>query len=201
MNLKYFVLSLAFLLTLYTGSAVSQAAAPAGAAIGAAVEDFKLTGTDGKEHSLSSLKGKNGTVIIFLSAQCPVVKGYVSRVSEIAAAYQAKGIAFIGINSNRRDFESLEWVTSDAAERYKFPVLLDTGNVLADKLGANVTPEVYFLDPKNVLVYKGAVDNDRSGSNVTDPYLKTAFDSSLAGKPIERSVTKAFGCGIKRVGE
>lgn len=172
-----------------------------GIKIGATLENFKLTGTDGKEHSFSDLKGKNGTVIVFLSAQCPVVKGYVERIDTITAEYKAKGINFVGINSNRRNFESLEWVTSDAAERYKFPVLIDTGNVLADKLGATVTPEAYYFDAKNVLLYHGAIDNDRSGKNITDTYLKAAFDSGLSGKAIERTETKAFGCSIKREGE
>ena len=82
------------------------------------------------------MKGKNGTVIVFLSAQCPVVKGYNERIRQIAADYAAKGITFIGVNSNAS--ESLEWVRSNAQENYKFPVLIDKGNVLADKLGANV---------------------------------------------------------------
>ena len=71
-----------------------------GIEIGAKLENFKLTGTDGKEHSFSDLKGKNGAVIVFLSAQCPVVKAYISRIDEIAAEYQAKGITFIGVNAN-----------------------------------------------------------------------------------------------------
>ncbi len=199
-NISVFAAIAVFAMLAFTLAPVPSSAA-AGIEIGATLEDFKLTGTDGKEHSLNGLKGSKGTVVIFLSAQCPVVKGYVSRIDEIAAEYKAKGINFIGINSNRRNFESLEWVTRDAAERYKFPVLIDTGNVIADKLGATVTPEVYYFDSKNVLLYKGAIDNDRAGSNVTDPYLKTAFDSALSGKAIERTETKAFGCGIKREGD
>ena len=168
-----------------------------GVQIGATVENFKLAGTDGKEHSFNDLKGKNGTVIVFLSAQCPVVKAYVSRIETISAEYKAKGINFVGINSNST--ESLEWVTSDAAERYKFPVLIDTGNVIADKLGATATPEIYYFDAKNVLLYHGAIDNDKSANNITDNYLKAAFDAALAGKAIERTETKAIGCSIKRV--
>lgn len=169
-----------------------------GIEIGSTLENFKLTGTDGKEHSFSDLEGKTGTVIIFLSAQCPIVKAYVSRINEIAAEYQSKGINFVGINSNNRTAESLEWVTSDAAERYKFPMLIDTGNVIADKLGATATPEIYYFDAKNVLLYHGAIDNDKTGANITDRYLKDAFDSALAGKVIERTETKAIGCSIKR---
>ena len=167
-------------------------------AIGSKLENFSLPDTNGKTQSLDDLKGKNGTVIVFLSAQCPVVKAYNERISQIAADYESKGINFIGINSNHT--ESLDWVKSNAAENYKFPVLIDKGNVFADRLGATVTPEVYFLDAKNVLLFHGAIDNDKSGRAITNPYLRTAFDSALAGKPIEKARVNAFGCSIKRIG-
>lgn len=167
-------------------------------AIGTTLENFSLPDTDGKTQSFNELKGKNGAVIVFLSAQCPVVKGYNARINQIAADYEAKGIKFIGINSNST--ETLEWVKSDAAAvGYKFPLLIDKGNVFADKLGATVTPEVYYFDAKNVLKYHGAIDNSRNGENITDNYLRTAFDSSLAGKAIEKTRANAFGCSIKRV--
>jgi hypothetical protein len=137
-------------------------------------------------------------LFVFLSAQCPVVKAYNERINLIAADYAAKGITFIGINSNST--ETLDFVKSDAATvGYKFPLLIDKGNVFADKLGAAVTPEVYYLDAKNALLYHGAIDNDRSGKVITDQYLRTAFDSSLAGTKIERTKANAFGCSIKRV--
>ena len=169
-------------------------------AIGTVVESFSLPDVDGKAQTLDGLKGKNGTVVVWLSAQCPVVRGYKDRINEIAAAYQAKGINFVGINSNAT--EDLNWVKSNMAEfGYKFPMLIDKGNVLADKWGATVTPEVFYFDAKNKLLYHGAIDNDRSGSNVTTPYLKTAFDATLSGKPIEKTRANAFGCSIKRTAE
>ena len=167
--------------------------------VGTALDNFSLPDISGKVQTLNDLKGKNGAVVIFLSAQCPVVKGYNARISQLAAEYQSKGINFIGINSNHT--ESLDWVKSNAAENYKFPVLIDKGNVLADKLGATVTPEAYYFDAKNVLLYHGAIDNDRSGRSISDDYLRVAFDSSLAGKPIAKTRANAFGCSIKRVGE
>lgn len=169
-------------------------------AIGTTLEDFSMPDTAGKTHSFNDLKGKNGAVIVFLSAQCPVVKGYNARINQIAADYESKGIKFIGINSNST--ESLEWVKSDAAEvGYKFPLLIDKGNILADKLGATVTPEAYFFDAKNVLKYHGAIDNDRSGKGITDNYLRTAFDAALNGKAIQKTRANAFGCSIKRLSE
>lgn len=167
-------------------------------AVGTTLENFKLPDTTGKEQSFDDLKGKNGAIIVFLSIQCPVVRGYNERIVKLAEAYKAKGVNVIGINSNST--ESLEEVKKHAAENYKFPVLIDKGNVIADKFNATATPEMYFFDEKNKLIYHGAIDNDRSGRNVSVNYLQTALDEHLAGKPVTTAETRAFGCTIKRAG-
>jgi peroxiredoxin len=168
--------------------------------VGSTIDTFSLPDINGKTQSLRDLSGKNGAVVVFLSAQCPVVRGYVPRINELAADYQAKGINFIGINSNAT--EDLNWVRSNVTEYgYKFPVLIDKGGVLADKLGATVTPEVFYIDANGKLMYHGAIDNDRSGKNVTETFLKTAFDASLSGKKIERTSANAFGCSIKKIAD
>ena len=176
--------------------AFAMAANAQGLAIGTAMESFSLSDISGKTQSFNDLKGKNGTVVIFLSSQCPVVRMYNDRINQLAQDYAAKGINFIGINSNVT--ESPDAVKSHAELNYKFPMLLDKGSALANKLDANITPEAYYLDSKNVLLYHGAIDNDKFGRSITDTYLKTAFDLSLAGKKVERTTVKAFGCSIKR---
>jgi len=165
-------------------------------AIGATIDNFTLTDTGGKSQSFNDLKGKNGVVVVFLSTQCPVVRGYNERISKLAADYQAKGINFIGINSNST--ESLGVVKSHAEENYKFPVLIDAKNVVADQMGANVTPEMFYFNEKNVLVYHGAIDNDKSGENPTNNYLRDAIDATLAGKTVAKTTAYAIGCSIKR---
>jgi peroxiredoxin len=165
--------------------------------IGEKAENFSLTDINGKEQSLNGLKGTNGTLVIFLSAQCPVVKAYNERLNKIFADYSSKGISFIGINPNVT--ESLEWVKSHTEENYKFPMLIDKGNVIADRFAAYATPQIYFFDKDNKLIYNGGIDNDRSGQNITMPYLRDALDASLAGKEIAKTETKAIGCTIKRV--
>jgi peroxiredoxin len=164
--------------------------------VGATVENFELADTSGAQRSLDELKGENGAIIVFVSAQCPVVKQYNERISQFAADFAGRGINVIGINSNAS--EDLEWVRSHAAEKYQFPVLIDKGNVLADKLGANVTPEIFYVNEKNVIVYHGAIDNSSSGESITENYLRNAVESSLAGQPVAKNRAKAIGCSIKR---
>jgi len=165
--------------------------------VGASVENFTLPDINGKQHSFNDLKGEKGTIVVFLSVQCPVVKAYDERLNLIAADYKARGINFIGINSNST--ENGEAVKTHAEKNYKFPVLIDKGNVIADKFNAFATPEMFFFNTENKLVYHGAIDNDRSGANVTGNFLRVAMDEVLAGKPVSKSETKAIGCTIKRV--
>lgn len=179
-------------------SIFSSQANAQGLVIGATAADFSLPDLNGTTQTLNGLKGEKGTVVVWLSGQCPVVKQYNERINQIAEDYKAKGINFIGINSNST--ESLDYVKTESEKAgYKFPVLIDKDNVLADLFGANVTPEIYFFSDKNVLLYHGAIDNDKSGANITTNLLRDAFDLTLAGKAVAKTTYKAAGCSIKRV--
>jgi peroxiredoxin len=166
-------------------------------AIGATIEDFTLPDTDNQSRSLKSLAGKNGTVLLFIAVQCPVSNAYNERMEKLAQDYKARGIAVIGINSNVA--EDLSAVKAHAGENnLSFMILKDPGNKIADKLGANVTPEAYFIDASHKLVYHGRIDNSRNSAQVETNDLRNALDASLAGKPVEKTEAKAFGCTIKR---
>src|SRR5258708_13851878 len=82
------------------GSGRNTSDLPAPPAIGATIDDFKLPDADGAEHSLKSLMGKNGAVVIFIATRCPVSNAYNERMQKLAEDYKAKGINVIGINSN-----------------------------------------------------------------------------------------------------
>ena len=165
--------------------------------IGQPVADFKLPDVDGHEHSLASLKGKNGTVIIFLSAQCPVVRAYGERIEKLAEDYSARGVNVIGINSNvTESTDDIKRHISD--NHFSFVVLRDKGNKVADMLDAQHTPETFFLDASNKLVYHGRIDNNRDATRVQSNDLRDAIDATLAGKPVVKTEAAAFGCSIKR---
>jgi len=170
---------------------------PAPPAIGATVDEFTLPDVNGQEHTLKSLKGKNGTVLIFIAVQCPVSNAYNNRMEKLAEDYKDKGIAVIGINANSS--EDAATVKAHAAEKHlTFTILKDAGNKVADKLGAARTPEAYFLDANNKLLYHGRIDNSQNPDAIESNDLRNALDSSLAGKPVEKTEAKAFGCSIKR---
>ena len=176
---------------------IAEGDVPAPPAIGSTIADFTLPDASGKEHSLASLAGKNGAVLIFIAVQCPVSNAYNERMEKLAQDYKAKGINVIGINSNVA--EAPEAVKAHAAEKkLTFPILKDAGNKIADRLGASVTPEAYFLDGANKLVYRGRIDNSRNDGQVTSSELRDALDATLGGKPVAKPTANAFGCSIKR---
>jgi cytochrome oxidase Cu insertion factor (SCO1/SenC/PrrC family) len=169
----------------------------AGVALGAVVSDFTLPDPDGREHTLASLKGSKGTVIIFMATQCPVSNAYNGRMQKLAEDYAARGVNVVGINSNVRELAAE--VKQHASEKgLKFTILKDTGNVIADRFDAQYTPEAYLLDAAGKLVYHGRIDNSRNGDSITSTDLRDAVESVLAGKAVEKPEVKGFGCTIKR---
>jgi peroxiredoxin len=166
-------------------------------ALGAVVADFTLPDPDGHEHTLASLKGSKGTVVIFMATQCPVSNAYNERMQKLYADYSARGVNVVGINSNVRELAAE--VKEHAAEKgLKFTILKDTGNQIADRFDAQYTPEAYLLDASGKLVYHGRIDNSRNGDSITATDLRDAVESVLAGKPVEKPEVKGFGCTIKR---
>jgi peroxiredoxin len=180
------------------GSGRNASDLPAPPAVGSMIDDFTLPDADGASHSLASLKGKNGTVVIFIATKCPVSNAYNDRMQKVFEDYKAKGINVIGINSNST--EPAAEVKSHAAEKgLKFTVLKDDGNKIADRLGATRTPEVYLLDAKGKLAYHGRIDNSQKAEGITSNDLREALDAVVAGKAVTKTDGAAFGCTIKRV--
>jgi peroxiredoxin len=169
-------------------------------AIGAAAPDFQLTTVDGKAFSMASeAKSHKAVVLMFISTQCPYSNAYNDRMRDMASAYAAKGILFAGINSNKT--EDAAAALSHAKEHgHTFPIMKDPGNKVADAYDAQHTPTVYVIDAQGKVRYEGRIDeNYEDPKGVTSPDLRNALDSLLAGKPIAKTTTKAFGCSIKRV--
>lgn len=193
-----FSLSLVLVLAIFAVTAFAEGNdKTSGTSIGQPVANFKLPDVNGKEQTLESVRGKNGTVIIFISAQCPMVKAYAERIEKLAQDYRGRGVNVVGINSNVT--ESIDYIKEQIAnEKFSFVVLKDNGNKIADMLGAEKTPEVYFLDAANKLVYHGRIDNHKNVTLVQANDLRDAIEATLSGKPVVKSEAAAFGCSIKR---
>lgn len=165
--------------------------------IGDQAPDFELQDHAGKTHSLSAYAGKI-IVLNFCSQECPWSRGADAKINEVARAYAPKEVVFLGIDSHRSTQpEAIQAHTENAGVPY--PVLKDTGNAYADKLGAQRTPEFFIVDRQGKLAYHGAFDNrtrpDQMGSS---NYVADALDALLAGQKVAKPEAAAWGCSIKR---
>lgn len=158
------------------------------AKLGSRVTDFERGDSSGKQIKLSdALKSSKAVVVDFWSTRCPVSKKYEPTLKKLAVDYTAKGVTFLAIDSNYN--EPSDEVQQTRAERaVPYPVLMDgKEGSLATYFGASHTPEAYVITTAGVLVYHGNLDE-----------IGPAIDAVLAGRTVEKSETKAFGCSIKR---
>src|SRR3972149_8586651 len=174
-------------------------APPARVGLGGVVEDFTLTDLNGQTHSLSSLQGEKGTLLIFIATKCPYSNAYNQRMEALHRDYSARGVRVVGINPNKT--EPADEVRSHAQQNgLTFIVLKDPDNRIADYFGASVTPETYLLDAGNVLRYHGRLDADHHDAGLNAGEQRQALEELLGGRTIANTGKKAFGCTIKRVG-
>lgn len=161
------------------------------------VAPFSLPDASGKIVEVGNWGKSKATVIMFVATQCPVSNAYNVRVKKLAKDYSAKGVKFVGINSNKQE-NNAEIAEHSRENGFTFAVLKDKGNVVADKFDAKVTPEIYLVNAKGALVYHGQIDNSQNESKIKTRPLASAIDAVLAGEPVKQSEVAAFGCSIKR---
>ena len=152
--------------------------------------------------SLYGFAGKKAAVLVFLGAECPLAELYAPRLAELDREFRARGVAFVGINSNAHDSEAQ---IADQVRKHGigFPVLKDAGNVVADSALVERSPEVIVLDGRARICYRGAID-DQYGQGTRKPaathhYLKDALEAIVAGRPVAVKATAVAGCLLDRV--
>lgn len=170
--------------------------------IGERMADFTLPEAgSGKSHSLYEFKGKKAVAVIFLATQCPFSNAFNHVMADLAREYAGRGVAVVGINANTTE-PAAQVAEHARTHNLGFPVLKDDGNVIADRLGASVTPEVFLLDDGWTLRYHGALGNSAHPTTkpeeASDGEVRPALEAVLADQTVARAETKAFGCTIKR---
>ena len=165
-------------------------------ALNGATPVLRLSNNANQPVELSTAKTA-ATVVIFISTLCPVSNAYHDRYKQLITDFKDKPVQFVFINSN--DNETLPEVNDHIrAAELPFPVYKDWKNIVADKLGASMTPEAFVLNAKGEVLYHGAVDDSKNEARVKITALRDAISSSVQGNPVTRKELKAFGCTIHR---
>lgn len=167
--------------------------------------DFLLPDTlSGISKNYSDIKGRYGTVVMFICNHCPFVIHIQEELVKLANDYMSKGIGFVAISSNDvvnypQDGPGEMKVVGEEAN-YPFPYLYDETQDVARAYQAACTPDFSVFDKHNKCVYRGQLDDSRPGNGIdlsgTD--LRKVFDLLLEGKSIPKeNQFPSVGCNIK----
>jgi hypothetical protein len=188
----------------FTAALVATASLFAAVESGRPAPDFTFTDAAGQPRKLSEFRGKI-VVLEWLNPACPVV-GRHYRSGNMPATQRAAaeaGAVWLQINSNAMGdldaTQSAEWQKKQGVVAAAY--IRDQSGNLGRLFAAETTPHVYVIAKDGTLAYQGAIDDQPTASlaNTTSAhnYVKAALAALKAGKPVEKSKTQPYGCGVK----
>lgn len=170
------------------------------AEIGKPAPDFMLKGLDGKEVKLSSFKGKT-VVLEWINHECPVCHRHYKDKSMVNTynQFKDKNVVWLAIDSSNFCETKKESITKWWKDQgMPFPYLLDAPGNIGKVYGAKTTPHMFVIDPKGILVYQGAIDDNADGSKPkATNYVAEALTAIGNNSAVATATTKPYGCSVK----
>jgi glutathione peroxidase len=168
------------------------------------VYDYSLVGTDGKEVSLATYKGK--VLLIVTLASQSVYASQIAALKQLASEYGDKGLVLLGVPSG--DFGSEELADNAAIEKYykdtqkvNFPVFAKTSvrgkdeiplvKYLTDPKSGGIAGDVHWSFTKFLIDREGhPVLRLEADSDPADPDFKVIVEQVLNGTFKKKSPEK-----------
>ena len=163
---------------------------------------FSLKGVDEKTYNLEEIKGKNGTLVIFICNHCHYVKGVIDRLVKDITDLQKNEIGCVAIMSNdvkkypEDSFENMKKFSKE--NNFTFPYIYDETQEIAKAYGAVCTPDFFGYNKNLELQYRGRLDNAGiSGEVLKDKELLNAFHQIIKTGNGPKEQKSSMGCSIK----
>ena len=165
--------------------------------------DFDLKSTENKMVSLNDIKGKNGTLIMFICNHCPYVKAITKDIVEDCKKLKDLEINSVAICANDTEnypedsFENM--IEFAKKNQFNFPYLVDETQEIARTYDAVCTPDFFGYNKNLELQYRGRL---RELKNLV-PVREGESDLFTAMKQIAETgkgpenQTPSAGCSIK----
>lgn len=168
--------------------------------IGRMVPNLSLTDINDRKFSLSEFADRQAIVIAFTNTTCPISKKYAPSLAAIERQYADRNVAFIYVNPTSSDkLPAIQAAIS--SQGFSGHYVRDTDGAIASALGATHTTDVFVLDTKRTIVYRGAVDDQYGFEYSLDAprneYLKLAINATLDRRPLLIAATQAPGCPLE----
>ena len=128
---------------------------------GEKARDFNLKSIENKQISLNDIKGKNGTLIMFICNHCPYVQAVINFLVDDTKYLEGIGIKSVAIMSNdsksypEDSFENM--ISFSKLHGFSFPYLIDETQDVAKKYGAVCTPDFFGYNKNSELQYRGRI--------------------------------------------
>ena len=170
---------------------------------GEKAKDFNLKSVENKQISLNDIKGKNGTLIMFICNHCPYVKAVIKDLVDDVKFLDKLDIKSVAIMSNdvknypEDSFENM--ISFAKLNKFSFPYLIDETQETARKYGAVCTPDFFGYNNKLELQYRGRIRElkDKIPIKEGDSDLSIAIKLiASTGKGPEKQAP-SMGCNIK----
>jgi peroxiredoxin len=164
--------------------------------------DFDLEGVDGRRYALADVRGRNGTLVMFICNHCPYVRAVIDRLVSECCALAQEGIGAIAIMSNDTEAypaDSFENMKAFARQHdFPFPYVIDRTQEIARAYGAVCTPDFFGYDRDLGLQYRGRLDESRTElvPNARRELYEAMTQVARTGHGPEHQIA-SMGCSIK----
>lgn len=172
--------------------------------LGTLAPNFRLKDTNSNNYySFDELKGKKGTLVMFICNHCPFVVHAMTEIIMIANDYRVQGIGIIAISSNdivKYPQDSPKLMTEFAFKnKIEFPYLYDKNQEVAKAFDAACTPDFFLFDNQDQLFYRGQLDDSRPGNGIplSGNDLRSAIDAVIYNRSLKDPQKPSIGCNIK----
>ena len=170
---------------------------------GKKAETFELKSVDGNILSLDSIKGENGTLVMFICNHCPYVLAILDRIVRDASDLQQLGVGIAAISSNdvisypEDSFDNMKKLA--ASHNFTFPYMYDETQEVAKLYNAVCTPDFFGFNKDHKLQYRGRLDASRKEAGPVD-LKRDLFDAmkgvAQTGEGPSDQIA-SMGCSIK----
>ena len=157
---------------------------------------------EGKLHAPLKVEGKKGVVLFFVSPYCPTANTLMPEINSIAEAHAEHFSSYL-IHADP-GIKVTDAYQHSVMFKVEVPVLIDSEQRLAKRVGARITPEAVVLSPAGEVLYQGRINDLYLGPTkrqrkATTQELHDALAAIQAGKPVTTPRTQAVGCKISGV--
>ncbi len=182
-------------------------AAYAAPELGKPAPDFSAIDSNGKTVRLSDFRGKI-VVLEWTNDGCPYVQKHYNsgNMQSLQKDETSRGVVWLTVISSAPGTQGyVDGTEANALTKSRgaapTEVLLDPEGKVGHLYEARTTPHMFVVSKDGTLAYMGGID-DKPTTNPADirtakNYVRAALDEVMAGKTVEKAVTRPYGCSVK----